>query len=78
MFGDVATFPPAFVAVGGIDPLCAEGEAFADRLKAAGRDVEYVKYDGLPHIFEVWPTLNGLPEVADVMRRVAEFLRRTL
>lgn len=74
-FGDVSSFPPAFVAVGGIDPLCAEGEQFAGRLAAAGRDVELRRYEGMPHIFATWPQLAALPEVVDVTRRTVAFLR---
>lgn len=36
LFADLSSFPPAFVAVGAIDPLCAEGEQFAAALRGRG------------------------------------------
>lgn len=76
VFGDVSSFPPAFVAVGGIDPLCGEGERFGAMLEVAGRDVELRRYEGMPHIFETWPQFAALPEVVDVTERTVAFLRR--
>ena len=62
--GDVAEFPPAYVVAAGIDPLCAENEAFADRLRAAGRDVTLAKYEGMPHVFTYLPGIAaGAPAV---------------
>jgi acetyl esterase len=78
VFGDLSAFPPAFVAAGAIDPLCAEGEQFARALADAGRDVEFKRYEGMPHIFPTWPQLASLPEVADVTERTVAFLRRVL
>jgi acetyl esterase len=40
---------PAYVAVAGFDPLCDEGEAFADKLAAAGVPVTPRRFDDLIH-----------------------------
>jgi acetyl esterase/lipase len=34
----------------GLDLLCSEGLAYADRLKKAGKAVELVVFDDLPHL----------------------------
>lgn len=78
LFADLSSFPPAFVAVGAIDPLCAEGEQFAAALRGAGRDVDFQRYEGMPHIFASWPQLAPLPEVRDVQERTVAFLQRVL
>jgi acetyl esterase len=48
---DLAGLSPAFVATAGFDPLCDEGKAYAERLRAAGNAVSHRCYDGLIHGF---------------------------
>ena len=43
--------PPAVMCTAGFDPLCDEGAAYAEKLKAAGVDVDYVNYPGQIHGF---------------------------
>lgn len=43
--------PPTLVMVASLDPLMDEGLAYADKLKAAGVQVDVKRYDGVTHEF---------------------------
>jgi acetyl esterase/lipase len=48
---DLTGLAPAVIATAGFDPLRDQGEAYADRLTAAGVAVSRRRYDTLPHGF---------------------------
>ena len=48
---DMSGLPPTLVLTAGLDPLCSEGKAYADRLDAAGIKVHYTQYDRTIHGF---------------------------
>lgn len=73
---DLAGQPRALVITAELDPLRDEGEAYADKLAAAGVEVDRVRYDGLIHGFldmGMWSQACA-EAVDDVERRVAKLL----
>ncbi len=71
---DLKGMPPTTVITAEIDPLRSEGQALAEKLKAAGVQVEAKNYDGVTHEF------FGMAAVVDdakaAEKQAAEGLKR--
>jgi acetyl esterase len=78
LHGKLEGQPPAVVATAEFDPLRDEGEAYAAALRAAGVEVDVVRYDGLVHGFVdmgAWSPAAA-EAVADMNRRFRALLHR--
>lgn len=71
-----AGLPPAFVATAECDPSRDDAEAFAEKLKAAGVEVEVKRYPGMVHGFASW--VGFLPGARDVLQDAGRFLKTHL
>ncbi|HEX4982592.1 MAG TPA: alpha/beta hydrolase [Ilumatobacteraceae bacterium] len=66
--------PPAFVLTAEFDPLRDEGEAYADRLRAAGVDVTHRRFDGQIHAFYSMPL--AIPASVEALAQTTELLAK--
>jgi acetyl esterase len=73
---DFAGLPPAYVMLGGYDPLHDEGLAYADKLKAAGVKVAIADYPDMVHCFIYLQTI--LPQAHDAVAAAAKAVREAL
>ena len=73
---DLATMPPTWIGVGDIDLFHEEDRTYADRLKAAGIDTQFVTVPGGPHGFETWAPDN--PVSLEFIGQAQNWLKRAL
>jgi acetyl esterase len=73
---DFSGLPPAYVMLGGYDPLHDEGMAYAEKLKAAGVKVTIADYADMVHCFIYLQTV--LPQARDAVAKAAKAVRDAL
>lgn len=73
---NLSNLPPGLIVTAEYDPLRDEGEAYGDRLRAAGVDIKTIRYDGTIHGFI---NLAGLlPYGQQALAEIAAELRHAL
>jgi acetyl esterase len=73
---DFSGLPPAYIMLGGYDPLHDEGLAYAEKLKAAGVKVTLADYSDMVHCFIYLQTV--LPQAHAAMAKAAEAVAEAL
>jgi len=73
---DLSNLPPALVQTAEFDPLRDEGKDYAEKLKAAGNEVQYTNYEGLIHTYFTMPKVHNTCLVAH--EEIANFIANTL
>jgi acetyl esterase len=73
---DFSGLPPAYVMLGGYDPLHDEGLAYAEKLKAAGVKVTIADYAGMVHCFIYLQTI--LPQAHEAIAKAAKAVKLAL
>jgi acetyl esterase len=68
--------PPAYVMLGGFDPLHDEGLAYAEKLRAAGVKVVVADYPDMVHGFIYLQTV--LPQARDAVAEAAKAVKKAL
>jgi acetyl esterase/lipase len=76
---DLAGLPRAWIGVGDIDLFFEEDRDYADRLRAAGVEIDLVTAPGAPHGFESWASGTALAKsyIAVAQRWLADTLSST-
>lgn len=69
--------PPAIIATAGFDPIRDQGDALAERLKAAGNDVTHFCFGHLTHSFLMMGNVSKAAEMAgaQLARSLASYLK---
>jgi acetyl esterase len=73
---DLSGLPPAYVMLGGFDPLHDEGLQYAQKLEAAGVKVEVADHPDLVHCFVYLQAI--IPQAAEAMKQAATAVRAAL
>jgi len=70
---DVHGLPPATVITAEVDPLCSEGEAYAQKLINAGIDVKMERFGKVSHEFFGMAAI--IPEAKEALKLAASRLK---
>ncbi|MBO0738710.1 MAG: alpha/beta hydrolase [Alphaproteobacteria bacterium] len=73
LYGDPAGLPPTIIQVGSDEVLRDDAVRMADRLRAAGCEVELEIWPRMPHVWHVFAPL--VPEARRAIERVGSFVR---
>jgi acetyl esterase/lipase len=73
LYGNLAGLPPTLIQVGSDEILLDDSIRMAERLRAAGCDVEIEIWPRMPHVWQVYARV--LPEGRQAIERIGHFLQ---
>lgn len=71
--GDLSGLPPLLIQVGARETVLDDARLLAERAEQAGVDVALEVWDGMIHVFQMYP--DDLPEAHRAIGRIGRFLR---
>ncbi len=75
LYADLAGLPPLLIQAGDLETVRDDSTMLAERASAAGVEVELQVWDGMIHVFQMFPEI---PQAGEAVAAVAAFLRRHL
>jgi acetyl esterase/lipase len=76
LYGDVTGFPPALIQAGSDEILRDDAVRMAEKLRAAGCEVELEVWEKMPHVWQLYARL--LPEGRRAIERIGAFLQERM
>jgi acetyl esterase/lipase len=73
VYGDATGFPPTLIQVGSDEVLLDDSVRMAERMRAAGCEVELEIWPRMPHAWQVWARI--MPEARQAIERIGTFVR---
>lgn len=75
LYADLSGLPPLLIQAGDRETVRDDATMLAAKAKAAGVDAELQVFDGMIHVFQMFPEI---PQAAEAIAAIATFLRRHL
>ena len=76
VYADLSGLPPLYIQVGEDEILLSDSTRAADKVKAAGGEVEIEIWPGMWHVFQAF--LRQVPESKKAAKKIGNFVRRIL
>jgi len=76
LYGDASGLPPTLIHAGSDEILLDDAVRMADKLRAAGNDVEIHVWPRMPHAWHLYARI--LPEGRDALKLIGTFLQKQL
>jgi acetyl esterase len=73
---DLSGLPPTLVITSRFDPLCSEGDAYAERLRQAGVAVEHIRLEGAIH--GIFNNVETFAASGELWNAAVRWVRRTV
>lgn len=75
LYADLTGLPPLLIQAGDREIVRDDAVMFADKAKGAGIDVRLEIFEGMIHVFQMFP---DIPQTQEAIAAIADFLRKQL